>query len=376
MIYFDNAATTRPLQLALKEYEDISATLFANPSSGHLYGISAHRKLEQVRDEMLRLLKLEKTHDLIFTSGASESNNLALKGAARQYANRGKRLITNMGEHSSVLNPLRALKEEGFEVVFLPITSEGRVDPETLKGAMDKSTTLVSVMSVNNEVGSYNDLKAIAEVVHSYPKAYLLVDATQSMGKDDIDLSMADLISFSAHKFGGTKGVGALIYRKNIKLHPEHDGGGQEHGFRSGTVNLAGNAAMAVALRDSLEHLKENREMASALKKTVADGLADVDEVVVNSPEDSSPYILNISLLHKKSSVIIEALGERGIYVSSHTACDARRSEPSSVLLAMGLSQERAENSIRISFSHDNTIQDGVEFVAALKQVIEEVKDR
>src|SRR5574344_1762176 len=258
MIYFDNAATTPTLKEAEEAFLKANRFAFANPSSGHGFGREAAAMLEEARESILRDLALETTHKLIFTSGATESNNLALKGCALHYANRGKRILTTNVEHASVLNPLKALANYGYDIVILPVDSTGKLSPATLAQAMDNQTILVSAMAVNNEIGSRNDIAALAQIVHAYPKAYFHVDATQALGKVSLPYAAADLLSFSGHKFGALKGTGGLLYKKSIAFEPINAGGEQESGFRAGTINLPADKAMAVALHLSLLAQKEH----------------------------------------------------------------------------------------------------------------------
>src|SRR5574344_1709378 len=252
MIYFDNAATTPTLKGAEEIFIRENREDFANPSSAHAFGRGASKKLEEARESILEDLHLDKTHTLVFTSGATESNNLALKGLAFHYQKRGKRLITSAVEHPSVLNALKELIPFGFDVVILPVTNEGKVDPEVLKNAMNDQTILVSIMAVNNEIGSVNDLPALAKVVHAFPKAYFHVDATQAICKIPFAYDVCDLLSFSGHKFGAFKGSGALLYKKSIAFESVNAGGEQEQGFRAGTVNMPGDLAMAYALKEGI----------------------------------------------------------------------------------------------------------------------------
>jgi len=375
MIYFDNAATTSTLKGAEEIFIRENREDFANPSSAHAFGRGASKKLEEARESILEDLHLDKTHTLVFTSGATESNNLALKGLAFHYQKRGKRIITSSVEHPSVLNALKELVPFGFDVVILPVTSEGKVDPETLKKAMNNETILVSIMAVNNEVGAINDVSALARIVHGFPKAYFHVDATQAMTKIPFDYASCDLLSFSGHKFGAFKGSGALIYKKSIVFEAVNAGGEQEQGFRAGTVNMPGNVAMAYALHEGLKNLKEHEQSVRVLHDYLQQNIAQMDGVEINSPADGAPYVLNFSLTKKKASVVVEALSENEIYVSTVSACSSE--EPVSyVLLAMGKSDGAAHNSIRLSFSSDNTLEEGKRFLEVFSTIMMGVQDR
>ncbi len=376
MIYFDNAATTRPSLAVLKCFEKENEQCFANPSSRHAYGREAYRKLENARLSILKSLSLSNDYRVLFTSGASESNNLAIKGIAKEYLRRGKRIITTQVEHPSVLEAFRSLEKEGFEVIYLPTKEDGTVDPETLKESMNKETILVSIMATNNETGSNNDILALSKIVHSFPKAFFHVDVTQAIGKRDLPYSSIDLFSFSGHKIHGLKGTGALILKKNITLLRQIDGGDQEYFFRAGTDNLPGDEALAVALEEATKNLQDNIAHAKEISSFLREGLEKNDEILMNSPLDGSPFILNFSLKRKKASVVTEALSHEGIYVSSVSACNSKGEPVSYVLEAMGFSKERAMNSIRLSFSRENTLEEAKTFLNTLQNILERTINR
>lgn len=376
MIYFDNAATTRPSLAVLKCFEKENEQCFANPSSRHAYGREAYRKLENARLSILKSLSLSNDYRVLFTSGASESNNLAIKGIAKEYLRRGKRIITTQVEHPSVLEAFRSLEKEGFEVIYLPTKEDGTVDPETLKENMNKETILVSIMATNNETGSNNDILALSKIVHSFPKAFFHVDVTQAIGKRDLPYSSIDLFSFSGHKIHGLKGTGALILKKNITLLRQIDGGDQEYFFRAGTDNLPGDETLAVALEEATKNLQENINHAKEISSFLREGLEKNDEILMNSPLEGSPFILNFSLKRKKASVVTEALSHEGIYVSSVSACNSKGEPISYVLEAMGFSKERAMNSIRLSFSRENTLEEAKTFLNTLQNILERTINR
>lgn len=376
MIYFDNAATTRPSLAVLECFEKENEQCFANPSSRHAYGREAYRKLENARLSILKSLSLSNDYRVLFTSGASESNNLAIKGIAKEYLRRGKRIITTQVEHPSVLETFRSLEKEGFEVIYLPTKEDGTVDPETLKENMNKETILVSIMATNNETGSNNDILALSKIVHSFPKAFFHVDVTQAIGKRDLPYSSIDLFSFSGHKIHGLKGTGALILKKNITLLRQIDGGDQEYFFRAGTDNLPGDEALAVALEEATKNLQDNIAHAKEISSFLREGLEKNDEILMNSPLGGSPFILNFSLKRKKASVVTEALSHEGIYVSSVSACNSKGEPISYVLEAMGFSKERAMNSIRLSFSRENTLEEAKTFLNTLQNILERTINR
>lgn len=376
MIYFDNAATTRPSLAVLECFEKENEQCFANPSSRHAYGREAYRKLENARLSILKSLSLSNDYRVLFTSGASESNNLAIKGIAKEYLRRGKRIITTQVEHPSVLEAFRSLEKEGFEVIYLPTKEDGTVDPETLKENMNKETILVSIMATNNETGSNNDVLALSKIVHTFPKAFFHVDVTQAIGKRDLPYSSIDLFSFSGHKIHGLKGTGALILKKNITLLRQIDGGDQEYFFRAGTDNLPGDETLAVALEEATKNLQDNIAHAKEISSFLREELEKNDEILINSPLEGSPFILNFSLKRKKASVVTEALSHEGIYVSSVSACNSKGEPISYVLETMDFSKERAMNSIRLSFSRENTLEEAKTFLNTLQNILERTINR
>lgn len=374
MIYFDNAATTAPIEAALKKYLDVSSFAYGNPQSRHFFGREADKILEEARKSMLLDLGFKDNHNLLFCSGATESNNLAIKGTVLKYKNRGNKIITSAGEHPSVLKTLDELAEiEGFDIVKLPLLANGCVSLEALKDAIDQKTILVSIMAVNNEVGAINDLKAIKEIMTPYRKALLHVDATQAVGKASLPFFLADLISFSGHKFGALKGCGALIYRKNIQFVPVNSGGAQESGNRAGTVNVAGAAAMSLALSIATKSMKKNLETVKEIRDYLLNELRQIEGVSVNSNPSCLPYVLSISLTNKKASVVVESLSRKGICVSTVSACSSKESAKSYVLEAMGVDKHCYLNPIRLSFSPKSTMEEAKTFVEEFRKSLEEV---
>lgn len=377
MIYFDNAATSEVSKAALDKYLEVTSSSFGNSSSAHAFGYRSKRVLEESRSSILACLNLSSTHDLVFTSGSTESNNLALKGVAFQYAKRGKRIITSDVEHPSVLRPLEELRDRfGYDLVILHVSSDGRISPEELDKAMDSSTILVSVMATNNEIGSINDIALLSAVVRKYPKCFFHVDATQALGKADLPFGKADLISFSGHKIGALKGSGALIYRHNVILAPQNEGGEQEDGIRGGTVNVAGAACLAEALQEDVRNMKANASHVKEIRDELLSYFLSKSEILVNSPVDGSPYILNFSLKKKKASVVVEALSNKGVYVSSTSACSSKSAPYSYVVYATTLDKERATESIRLSFSARNTLSEAKEFESIFDGILQEVRDK
>ena len=373
--YFDNAATTRPFQEALDAYEKVCLSHFGNPSSRHRTGFDASDILEESRRSILSVLGVAKTHDLIFLSGATEANNLALKGAAFCYQNRGKKILYSPIEHPSVLAPIAQLSEHfGFEAIPLEVDQDGVISLHDLEAKMDKDVILVSVMGVNNETGTIEPIDEIARIVRRFPKAFLHSDLTQAIGKIDMPLQDIDLFSFSAHKFGGMKGNGALVCKKTMRFLPLLSGGEQEKGLRAGTVDVAGAKAMAVALQLAEKNKKANLDRMEHLRDSFVEKLRHIEGIVMNSPSNASPYVIDFSLRNHKASVVVEALSNRGFDVSSVSACSSKGEPSSYVLLAMGKDPRLAANPIRVSFL-PSTGEDEIDlFIAALTRILQEVR--
>lgn len=381
MIYFDNAATTPVLKEALNTFARISETNFGNSESNHAFGREASKILENARSHMLSLFGVSSSHSLLFTSCATESNNLAIKGIALRYQKRGKRIITTRVEHPSVLQPIEELKNLfGFEVDYLDVDKKGIVSPEELKSKMGNDVILVSIMAVNNELGTLNPIADLAKVVRLYPKAIFHVDATQAIGKVDLPYKDLDLVSFSAHKFGGLKGTGGLLFKKSLSFVPINAGGGQEQGFRAGTVNVAGMAAMDEALSVSLAKQKEAQASTEKIYAYLYSFLSSLkDEVSLNSlplGEGQTSFVLNFSLFKRKASVVVEALSNEGIFVSSVSACSSKEEKSSYVIYDLTKDKDKAENSIRLSFSFNNTMEEAKTFASVFAKVLNEVNPR
>ena len=371
IIYLDNAATTKVKDEVVALFVETEKDNFANPNSIHALGVYNAKKIDNARGSILSSFKL-KRHKVIFTSSSTEANNLAIKGYCLNYQNRGKHIITTNIEHPSVLECFKQLKDKfGFDVTILPVNSKGAISPKQVEDAMRKDTVLVSIMAVNNEIGSINPINEIADVVHKYPKANLHVDTTQAIGKIKLDYDKLDMFVVSSHKIGGLKGSGAFIYKSSLSFLPLLSGGGQEDGFRSSTVSIANAVTIAQAINLAL---KEDTSKAKELKKHLIDGLKDIPGIELNSDEDCSPYIVNFSLLDKKASVVVEDLSNKGIYVSSVSACNSKKEASSYVVKALGRDDKLAHNTLRVSFSNENTLEEVDIFLKELKQTLESIR--
>lgn len=371
IVYLDNAATTKVSEEVVALFVNSEKDNFANPNSIHALGIKNAKRVQIAKENILKSFRLNK-HKVILTSSATEANNLAIKGYCLKYANRGKHIITTNIEHPSVLECFNQLKDQfGYKITVLEVNSKGCVSVSQIKEAMDKDTILVSVMAVNNEIGSVNPINEIADVVHTFPKANLHVDTTQAIGKIDLDYSKIDMFVVSSHKIHGLKGSGALIYKSSLSFLPLLSGGGQEDGFRSSTVSVANAETIALAINRAL---KEDRNAIKDLRNKLVEGLSKIDGIELNSDEDCSSYIVNFSLTKKKASVVVEDLSNKGIYVSSVSACNSKKEPYSYVVKALGKSDALSHNTIRVSFSKDNTSEDVELFLKELKNTLEAIR--
>ena len=373
IIYFDNAATTVANSEVLETYVKAKTSYFANPSSIHSLGQQANRLLDKAREQIIDLLKTP-YHEVIFTSGATESINLAIKGYALKYQNRGKHIISTNVEHPAVKESLEQLKEQfGFDITYLKVNEKGELSLKDLESAIKKDTILVSVMAVNNETGVIFPIKEIASIVHKHPTVIFHSDVTQAIGKIDLPYQDIDMFSFSGHKIHGLNSSGALIKNKRIELLPVTSGGGQENGFRSGTSDVALDASLAKALRLAISSLKENYQKVALLQGKLMKYLLDNPSLYhINSSDN--PYIVNFSTLTKKASVVVEALSNEGIMVSSTSACHAHKEPISEVVLAMSDNLSLAKNTIRISFDASNNLEEVDVLINKLANIIGEIK--
>ena len=375
IIYFDNASTTRVNSRVLELYNEIHTSYFANPSSIHKEGQRAFYKFNRSKEELLNLLKIPNS-EVIYLSGATEANNLAIKGAALRYKNRGNHIITSSFEHPSVLEAFKQLHDQfGFEVTYINPDDNGIITAEAVKEALTDKTILVSVMAVNNEIGSINEIEEIASLLEGYPKVIFHTDACQALGKIHFDYSKVDLVTLSAHKIHGLVGFGALIKKKKIDLLPLNSGGGQENNFRSGTENLAGAIAFVEAVKIILDSEKENYKVVSSLSIPLIDYLKSHHNLFeLNLPNEVNPYIINFSSITKKGSVVVEALSNMNIMVSSTSACHSSKQKGSYVVASLGKNEKVSMNTIRVSLDASNTLEEMNYFISCLDKIIGEIK--
>lgn len=375
MIYLDYAATTPLDARILKTYHTLLEKHFANADSAYGPGYKVHELMEQSRSNLAKMLGVN-ARELIFTSCASEANNLAIKGTAFQYQNRGKHIITTAIEHSSVSQSFKQLQDVfGFEVDVIGCDHEGHLDLDELKRKIRPDTILVSTMYVNNEVGIVHPIHDIAAIIHHQnPRTKYHVDMVQALGKLPIDLEGIDLATFSAHKIYGLKGSGLLYKKASTTLVPLISGGQQENNLRGGTSNAVVNIVFAKTLRLALENREAHYAYVKELNRKLREALKEREGVIINSPSDASPYVLNISLPHYKPEVIVHALESKDIYLSTRSACSSKTTDVSHTLAAMKLDDEVAISALRISLSHLTTHEEIATFLKALDETLMEVR--
>ncbi|WML54313.1 cysteine desulfurase family protein [Neobacillus sp. PS3-12] len=371
MIYFDNSATTKPYPEVLDSFIKVSNEYYGNPSSLHGLGGRSEQLLTQARAQIASILKVNPS-EIYFTSGGTESNNLAVKGTAFMHKNRGKHLITTKIEHPSISNAMEQLEQMGFAVTYLPVDQYGVVRVEDVEKAIRPDTILLSIMYVNNEIGTIQPINEIGKLLKKFPKVIFHVDAVQAVGKMTIDLKEmgVDLFSVSAHKFHGLKGVGALFIKDGVKLSSLNSGGNQENNIRSGTENVAGAVSMAKALRISNEKIQKKSKSLQEIQKTLVKRLSEISGITIHtSPERAVSYILNFSVAWMNAETFIHALELEGIYASTTSACSSKRKTPSKTLLAMGVSDQLAQSAIRVSLSFENTLEEVLTFIEVVKKM-------
>lgn len=370
MIYFDNSSTTKPYNEVLESFLKVSSEYFGNPSSLHGLGAKSEKLLSQAREQIARLLDVQK-NEIYFTSGGTESNNIAIKGTALMHKGRGRHIITTEIEHPSVKESVEQLKELGFRVTYIPVDQNGIVKVEDIEKAISHDTILVSVMHVNNEIGSIQPIREIGQLLMQYSKILFHVDYVQGIGKVPLNIheSRVDLCTISGHKFHGLKGTGVLYIRDGVRISSLITGGGQEWRLRSGTENVAGMVAMAKALRLTFLQQEKHLNNMMKIKDFLRGELEMIGGVTIHTPiYQSAPHILNFSIKGFKAEVFIHALEEMDIYVSSTSACSSKKQKASTTLVAMGIPEEEALSAIRISLSYENTLHEAEKFIKAVNQ--------
>ena len=364
MIYFDNSATTKMYPEVLDTYRKVNEQFFGNPSSLHRIGNEADALLQQSRKQIAQLLAVQ-PDEIFFTSGGTESDNWAIKGTAMEKFHAGKHMIASSVEHPAVSKSLEQLGKLGFEITYLPVDTDGIISVEELGKAIRKDTILVSVMAINNEVGSIQPIEAIGELLENYPWVHFHVDAVQAVSEcvPLIQHPRVDLLSLSAHKFHGPKGVGILYKKHGKRIAPLLTGGGQEAGMRSTTENVGGVAAMAKALRMTLENGASSREQEQLVRGKLFAALSEYEDVRIFSPEDGAGHILCFAMKGVRGEVMVHAFESQDIFISTTSACSSRKKSTPYTLGSMGVPLSWSQCAVRISLSGENTQAEADAFI-------------
>jgi len=358
-IYFDAAATQRPYKDIIDTFTDISLKYYANPSALHSLGLEAERAIRASAENIGKLLGVSR-EELYFTSGGTESNNMAISGIAKARARTHKHVITQLSEHPSVIQSFKKLESEGFDITWLAPDENGIISPDQILQNLREDTSLVSIMHVNNETGSINDIEKIGMAVKQASSAYLFSDGVQGFSKIPVSLKYIDAYSFSGHKIGCVKGIGGLYLSESLRIIPLIAGGGQQNNKRSGTENTAGVAALSKASEKTFSNMAENHSHVLSIKNKLAELENKLPDVHINAGGgNSSPYILNMSFLGIRSEVLLHALAEDGIFVSAGSACSAgKKDKERNILHTMGYDKNIYESAVRFSFSEENTVEE------------------
>ncbi|MFJ7736799.1 cysteine desulfurase family protein [Lysinibacillus sp. NPDC097287] len=377
MIYLDNSATTKPHKEVMQTFLAVNEQYYANPASIHAMGVESNELLMRAREQVADILHTD-AKNILFTSGGTESNNTAILGLARGNTNKGKHILTTVIEHPSVLESVKQLEKEGFEVEYLHVGKNGVISLEELRAKVRKDTVLVSIMHVNNEMGAIQPIFEAAKIVHGMSRAAFHVDAVQSFGKLPIafnDEDGPDCITISGHKIHGFKGSGVLAFRKKMQWEPYALGGGQEFGLRSGTVAVPQAVALAKAARMAVEtmavHAAKFREWNDEICATLR---SYGDEVHIISTNEGAAHILSFSVRDLKGEIIINALQKRGVIVSTSSACSSKQTKTSHVVEALHMDEHYKNGVIRVSFGAHVTNEEIVKFKLVINEVLMELK--
>ncbi len=376
MIYLDNCATTKPREEVVEAVVSALKDDFANPSSLHRFGHEIEKKIDVARENLARLVNVSPS-EIYFTSSGTESNNIALHGFINKNKRLGNKIITTKIEHASVLEQLRSYVDKGFEVVEIGVDENANLDLDNLYREIDDNTIVVGLFHVNNEIGTVNPIEEIVKKIKSINKNVLVhIDGVQAIGKIDVDLRKigCDSYSMSGHKIYGPKGIGALYLKSNVKINSLVIGGGQESGLRSGTENVPGILGFGIAAKIIKENFSKEHNHAVEIKKYLINSLNTIGDIKINTPENSSPYIVSVSIKDTRAEVLLHYLEQDEIYVSTASACTSNGTHKSHVLEAMGIKREYAEGTIRICSSKDITIEDIDLFIDRLKFYVNEIR--
>lgn len=382
-VYLDNSATTRVFPEVAEYMTQIMCQQYGNPSSLHLKGMEAEQVLRRSKETLAKILKVNEK-EILFTSGGTESDNLALRGVALAYQRRGRHLITTQVEHPAILQTMHFLEEQGFQVTYLPVDASGRIRLEDLQRAMRVDTILVSIMHVNNEVGALQPIaEAGALIKRMNPNTLFHVDAVQGFGKFKIYPKKMgiDLMSVSGHKIHGPKGIGFLYVNEKVRIRPILFGGGQQGNLRSGTENVPGIAGMAMAAEILYQNYDEDVRKIMECKSAFIEGVQRMDGIRVNGllpgnphGEGTAPHVVSVSFRGVRSEVLLHALEEKGIFVSAGSACSAKKPQPSATLKAMGLENDLLGSTIRFSFSVFTDLEEIGYTLSMLEEIVPKLR--
>ena len=377
MIYFDNSATTKPYPEALATYTEVATRIWGNPSSLHNLGSQATRILEASRKQIAELIG-KKAEEIYFTSGGTEGDNWILKGVAFEKAPYGKHIIVSDIEHPAIKESAAWLKTQGFEVDYAPVDARGFVNVDALANLLRPDTTLVSVMAVNNEIGSIQPIHDIAALLEDRPTISFHVDAVQALAKVATEVYLperVDFATFSSHKFHGLRGVGFVYIKEGKKITPLLTGGGQEKEMRSTTENVAGIAATAKALRLAMENQEAFASKTQQMKEVIREELANYPDVTVFSGEDHfAPHILPFGIKGVRGEVVVHAFEEFDIYISTTSACSSKAGKPAGTLIAMGVDKSIAQTAVRLSLDLENDMSQVEQFLTKFKLIYEQTR--
>ena len=377
MIYFDNSATTKPYPEALATYTEVATRIWGNPSSLHNLGSQATRILEASRKQIAELIG-KKAEEIYFTSGGTEGDNWILKGVAFEKAPYGKHIIVSDIEHPAIKESAAWLKTQGFEVDYAPVDARGFVKVDALASLLRPDTTLVSVMAVNNEIGSIQPIHDIAALLEDRPTVSFHVDAVQALAKVATEVYLperVDFATFSSHKFHGLRGVGFVYIKEGKKITPLLTGGGQEKEMRSTTENVAGIAATAKALRLAMENQEAFASKTQQMKEVIRKELANYPDVTIFSGEDYfAPHILTFGIKGGRGEVVVHAFEEFDIYISTTSACSSKAGKPAGTLIAMGVDKSIAQTAVRLSLDLENDMSQVEQFLTKFKLIYEQTR--
>ena len=377
MIYFDNSATTKPYPEALATYTEVATRIWGNPSSLHNLGSQATRILEASRKQIAELIG-KKAEEIYFTSGGTEGDNWILKGVAFEKAPYGKHIIVSDIEHPAIKESAAWLKTQGFEVDYAPVDARGFVNVDALANLLRPDTTLVSVMAVNNEIGSIQPIHEIAALLEDRPTVSFHVDAVQALAKVATEVYLperVDFATFSSHKFHGLRGVGFVYIKEGKKITPLLTGGGQEKEMRSTTENVAGIAATAKALRLAMENQEAFASKTQQMKEVIRKELAKYPDVTIFSGENHfAPHILTFGIKGVRGEVVVHAFEEFDIYISTTSACSSKAGKPAGTLIAMGVDKSIAQTAVRLSLDLENDMSQVEQFLTKFKLIYEQTR--